>query len=242
MSLLQAISLKKITSWSFLITAYSFLFPFSLAVANIFLALFVVRWIADLYLGKVTCRKATIIDIIVYTLFFVTISLSVFYSLDKETGIKFVYRNLPLLFFPILLFTIILKNKSQIIFNSSLFFSIALFIINLFSLTGATINWLLSTNTEMGFLHNISLNKFSSAFITYDYLYLWLYISFSLLISSCLLISKKSKPCDKKFGYVSIPFFFISFFLIGGRNSILTSILIGTALMVYYGVTYKKIK
>src|SRR5690606_3297333 len=192
MSLLQAISLKKITSWSFLITAYSFLFPFSLAVANIFLALFVVRWIADLYLGKVTCRKATIIDIIVYTLFFVTISLSVFYSLDKETGIKFVYRNLPLLFFPILLFTIILKNKSQIIFNSSLFFSIALFIINLFSLTGATINWFFSTNNEMVFLHNISLHKFSSSYIYYIFLFPTIYTSFLFFIIIFMIYNKVS--------------------------------------------------
>jgi O-antigen ligase len=230
--------IDKLTSWSFLIKAYCLIFPFSLAVSNIFIGVFLAKWLVSLFQKKSKLTRAGSIIILLFIGFYLIGGVSLIYSIDRERTWELLYRNIPILMYPIIFFTTRIHNKDKVVRDSLLLFSISVVIINFLSLITSVFNWYRYLRDEP-FLQSISLNEYSSAIFSYDYLYLGLFTSFALLFLLTFSLRKENKKY-RKVGFVVMSFLFLSLFLIGGRNSIISTTILGFLIISIDAVINKK--
>ena len=184
-------------------------------------------------------REGAII-ILLFIGFYLIGGASLIYSIDRERALDLLYRNIPLLIYPIIFFTTKIQNKDKIVKDSLVLFSISVVIINFLSLLTSVYNWYSYFRDET-FLQSISLNKYSNSIFSYDYLYLGLFTSFALLFLLTFSLRKENKKY-RKIGFVVMSFLFLSLFLIGGRNSIISTSILGVLIISIDAVLNKKFR
>lgn len=225
-----------------LVVLFATVLPLGHAIANITLGLMSI--VIIFYLVKnYKEEKSTIVNslfiILIFSCLFFIYIISIFYSIDIDTGFFQVIKKGPLFVLPLFVFLLRKKIKPKSVKLAIDLYVVSLTFVCFISLVMAVFN---SYNYKFDtIIYFASDQNLASSFISYHKLYLSLYITIAIffLINSIYSGVKTGFLGIGKFKFFQLIILLLTLILLGGRNSILLSFLIIIGYATSYSIKNK---
>lgn len=196
--------------------------PFSLAINNVFLVLFILTSLVYSLKHKFILEFAFVLPILLYTL----MCLSYFWSIDKKLTIIAIPKEISLFLIP---FTFMLRKRNSLNqLNYVLkFFSWSIIIISIFFLLRAVVRFFITSDLNVFFYHGDNVNDFGLVPKLLNAIHVSVFVSWSYFF----ILNKKTKSKKDFFGLIILLIFNV---LLSSKNILIVFTLLNIIYFFYF--------